>query len=94
MSTLMENCGKTEHGYDKRIHIKGASEIILGSCTYFLDADGQKCELKDDMKSHLLSVINEYARKALRTICVAYKDLKPGEGGHDHEEHDTENPAI
>lgn len=46
------------------------------------------------MKSHLLSVINEYARKALRTICVAYKDLKPGEGGPAHEEHDIENPAI
>lgn len=40
MSTLMENCGQTEHGYDKRIHIKGASEIILSSCTHFLDVDG------------------------------------------------------
>ena len=37
MSTLIENCGTTEHGYDKRIHIKGASEIVLGSCTYYLN---------------------------------------------------------
>ena len=29
MSTLMENCGTTEHGYDKRALIKGASEIVL-----------------------------------------------------------------
>jgi Ca2+ transporting ATPase len=37
MSTIIENCGATEHGYDKRIHIKGASEIVLGSCTYYLN---------------------------------------------------------
>lgn len=37
MSTLMENCTKTEHGYDKRIHMKGAAEIVLASCTHYLD---------------------------------------------------------
>ena len=37
MSTLMEKCGHTEYGYDKRIHIKGASEIVLGACTYYLN---------------------------------------------------------
>jgi len=36
MSTIMEKCGTTEHGYDKRIHIKGASEIVLESCTHYL----------------------------------------------------------
>jgi hypothetical protein len=29
MSTVIENNGNTEYGYDKRIHMKGASEIIL-----------------------------------------------------------------
>jgi len=37
MSTLMEKCGKTEHGYDKRIHMKGAAEIVLASCTHYLN---------------------------------------------------------
>jgi len=32
------------------------------------------------------SVIEEFAKKALRTICLAYKDLKPNEGGSTHEE--------
>lgn len=25
------------------------------------------------------TVINSYAKRALRTICIAYKDVKPGE---------------
>ena len=29
MTSVMENCGQTEHGYDKRALIKGASEIVL-----------------------------------------------------------------
>lgn len=40
MSTILQNVGKTEFGYDRRAHIKGASEIVLGSCTSYLTADG------------------------------------------------------
>jgi len=62
MSTLIENCGNTEYGYDKRIHMKGASEIVLGACTYYLNQDGQKVELLDEMKSNLLQIITDYAK--------------------------------
>jgi magnesium-transporting ATPase (P-type) len=41
----MESCGTTEYGYDKRIHIKGASEIVLGACTYYINQDGDKIDL-------------------------------------------------
>jgi Ca2+-transporting ATPase len=39
MSTILEleDFDKTEYGYQKRIHIKGASEIVLGTCTHYLD---------------------------------------------------------
>lgn len=37
MSTITENCGKTEHGYDKRVHMKGAAEIVLASCSFYLN---------------------------------------------------------
>lgn len=30
------------------------------------------------------------AKLALRTICFAYKDLKPNEGGHSHEDMDAD----
>lgn len=94
MTTIMSNCGNTEHGYDRRVHIKGASEIVLGLCTHYLNEDGQKIELKDDMKSKLLQTINDYAKGALRTISFAYKDLRPGEGGHAHDETEPEHPHL
>lgn len=87
----MVNCGSTEYGYDKRCHMKGASECVLDSCAFYMNQDGQKLELNDEMKSHLESVINEYASQALRTITFAYKDLKRGEGGPTHEEMDSDN---
>ena len=42
MSTVLElkDDEKTEHNYPKRIHIKGASEIILETCTHYLNQDG------------------------------------------------------
>jgi len=47
MSTVLEfeaddNQEKFEHGYPKRIHTKGASEIVLGTCTHYLDEQGNK----------------------------------------------------
>ena len=40
MSTVVEvlTGEKTEHGYSKRLHVKGASEIVLGTCNFYLDA--------------------------------------------------------
>lgn len=61
MSTLMQNCGKTEYGYDKRIHMKGAAEIILACCSHYLNQDGEKVPLHDDMKQNLLEIITTYA---------------------------------
>jgi Ca2+-transporting ATPase len=42
MSTVIElpSGVSTDHGYSKRLMIKGASEIILDTCTHYLDANG------------------------------------------------------
>ena len=90
MSTILQNVENAEYGYDRRIHIKGASEIVLQSCRYYLDENGKRCELLDEMRSDLLETINSYAKQALRTICFGYKDLRPNEGGLNHEDDDTE----
>lgn len=39
MSTVafLSDIDKTEHGYPKRLHTKGASEIILETCSHYLD---------------------------------------------------------
>ena len=44
MSTVLELTldEKTEHGYPKRIHCKGASEIVLSTCSHYLNSEGVK----------------------------------------------------
>lgn len=54
MATILEKIDDNEHTYDKRIHMKGASEIVLGNCTKWLNQDGQAQDLDDSMKQHLL----------------------------------------
>lgn len=65
-----------------RIHVKGASEIVLDMCT--------KCivNLKDTtavlpidgpLRVMYTGVINAFAEDALRTICMAYKDFTEDE---------------
>ena len=49
MSTVVElpSSEKTEHGYQKRIHVKGASEIVLSTCSFYLDNEGNKKIIDD-----------------------------------------------
>jgi Ca2+ transporting ATPase len=84
MSTILENI-QTKNSYGKRLHIKGASEIVKNCCSHYLDVDGNVKEMTDEMKGNLDNVINNYARQALRTICLAYKDLMPNECGAMHD---------
>ena len=75
MSTIIENA-TGEGGYDKRLLIKGASEIVKGCCTHYLDAQGNRCELNDAKNTELDGIITMYAEDALRTIAIAYKDVE------------------
>ena len=78
MSTVIETQGGA-----KRIHVKGASEIVLESCTHYLDSTGAKKPIDDPMKNLLLDTIKNYAKGALRTIAFAYKDLQGNENYED-----------
>merc|ERR1719223_99584 len=80
MSTVIEVDGQ------RRLCIKGASEIILETCTHYLAEDGTRTPLDDTMRSNLTAQITSFAQEALRTIGLAYKDLAHNEGGERHEE--------
>jgi len=90
MSTVLENL-QTSNSYGKRLHVKGASEIVMGCCSHYLDADGKTKEMTDEMKGNLDHVITDYARGALRTICFGYKDLLPNECGPEHDQPQNED---
>jgi len=59
-----------------RIFTKGASEIVLGLCSYTLDVDGRQSPLNETLKTDITNnVIEDFARGALRTVCIAYRDF-------------------
>ena len=97
MGTIAENITDNEYGYDKRLHVKGAAEIVLGTCSHWMNENGDRDILSEDQKNDIIkNVIEKYASNALRTICLAYKDLKDGDGGPSHEDdaEDGYNKAI
>jgi len=85
MSTILENVEDANPGYNKRLHVKGASEIVKNCCSHYIDSNGRVKRMNDAISSSLDSVINEYAKQALRTIALAYKDIVPGECGPNHD---------
>ncbi|KAJ3673972.1 hypothetical protein LUZ60_005964 [Juncus effusus] len=58
-----------------RAHTKGASEIILASCTDFLTKEGNVVPLNENTLSHLNNTIESFANEALRTLCLAYMEI-------------------
>ena len=61
MSTIIHRCGSTEHSYDKRVHMKGAAEIVLDSCSHFLNERGDRVPLNDGVKQEFANIISVYA---------------------------------
>ncbi|PKA53640.1 Calcium-transporting ATPase 1, plasma membrane-type [Apostasia shenzhenica] len=59
-----------------RAHCKGASEIVLASCSKVLDADGNVIPLNEATTKHLNDTIESFAKEALRTLCLAYIDVE------------------
>ncbi|XP_076952619.1 calcium-transporting ATPase 2, plasma membrane-type-like [Bidens hawaiensis] len=60
-----------------RAHCKGASEIILAACDKVINTYGEVVNLDESSVNHLKLVIDKFASKALRTLCLAYIDLGP-----------------
>jgi P-type Ca2+ transporter type 2B len=86
MSTVLQNVEDSESGYPQRLHTKGAAEIVLRLCTHYIDENGDKVELTDEIREDIVkNTIEKYAKNALRTICLAYRDLEDHEGGATHE---------
>jgi len=41
MSTIIENVEDAMPGYNKRLHVKGASEIVKNCCSHYIDKEGK-----------------------------------------------------
>ena len=64
MSTVitLDESEPTEHDYNLRVHVKGASEIILETCTHYLDKNGTKQPIDDSVKTLLNDTIRDFAK--------------------------------
>lgn len=58
-----------------RAFCKGASEIVLGMCNKFIDCNGESVNLSREEANNIMDVINAFASEALRTLCLAFKDI-------------------
>jgi len=58
-----------------RLHVKGASEILLGHCTNIANPSGTSTLDSTDRET-LESMIDSYAKQSLRTIALISKDFK------------------
>ncbi|CAN1324595.1 Calcium-transporting ATPase 2, plasma membrane-type [Linum perenne] len=61
-----------------RAHSKGASEIVLASCDKVIDSKGEAVALDDSSLNFLNTTIDQFAGEALRTLCLAYKEVQDG----------------
>jgi Ca2+-transporting ATPase len=69
MSTAIAN------GSGSRLHVKGASEIVVKLCTKVMGLDGKISQLTTQTFKEAESAIETFARRGLRTLCIAYTDL-------------------
>ncbi|KAK9987373.1 hypothetical protein SO802_032324 [Lithocarpus litseifolius] len=58
-----------------RAFCKGASEIILRMCDKIVDCNGESVNLSEEQEKDITDVINGFASGALRTLCLAFKDV-------------------
>lgn len=61
-----------------RVYVKGASEIVLGHCSYTLrdpSVDDSCATLTDDNIMTVNRLIESYAKRTLRTIGICYRDF-------------------
>lgn len=62
-------------GGTNRWFCKGASEIVVEMCDMVIDEDGNAIPLSDARKKNIIDTINSFASDALRTLCLAFKDV-------------------
>ncbi|KAI9016536.1 PMCA-type calcium-translocating P-type ATPase [Phycomyces nitens] len=78
MTTIIEvkesNVKSPDQSYYRQ-YTKGATETIVKSCTHYIDAQGQIQILDANTRLGFEIRLDRYAKQALRTLGLAYRDL-------------------
>ncbi|KAI8914912.1 hypothetical protein DFJ77DRAFT_463922 [Powellomyces hirtus] len=71
----LKNAPAVKDGQRFWIHVKGASEIVLRNSDSYIADDGTIKPLDDAKRKHFETLIDNYAKQALRTIGAAFKAI-------------------
>ncbi|CAA0816574.1 Putative calcium-transporting ATPase 11- plasma membrane-type [Striga hermonthica] len=63
-------------GGGRRAFVKGASEIIYGICDKVLGRNGESVPMSGKERETIMKAIDSFACAALRTLCLAFKDVE------------------
>ena len=63
-----------------RLHVKGASEMVVKLCTKMMQTDGSVTDFSADDLAAAEKAITAMASTGLRTLCIAYVDLDTAPG--------------
>lgn len=74
--------------------MKGAADVLCDYCTHYMTKDGQEAEITDSMRTELKSIQDVMAKKALRNVVWAFRDVKEGQCGERHDEFSSDHPHL
>lgn len=88
MRKMMSTVHKYKEGYIQ--YTKGANEIVLSHCDYYLDENHQVVKLTEEVKTEIAHKAKEYADRALRVLGLGYRlyDEKPANFDSENLEND------
>ncbi|KAH9667740.1 calcium-transporting ATPase 9 plasma membrane-type [Citrus sinensis] len=69
---------KKQINSEVHVHWKGAAEMILASCTKYLDTDGQLQSIDGD-EDFFKAAVDEMAARSLRCVAIAYRSCEADE---------------
>lgn len=67
-----------KEGGGYRLYCKGAQEVLLARCESFVTADGTPTALTSDQRDQMSEVALAYARRGMRCLGLAYRDIPEG----------------
>jgi magnesium-transporting ATPase (P-type) len=61
----------------KRYYIfsKGAPEILIQNCKYYMDKDGKNVPIDSNFNAEFNRIISEFSNQSLRTILLCYREV-------------------
>lgn len=69
-----------------RLYCKGAAEIVIGLCNYYVTPDGLNKEpISDSLRKNLRGQIEGYSRQGLRALTLAYRDFDSARWGDNND---------